>query len=83
MPSVNVVRKGIIIGSGINLSQGLGAFSMRWKLSRSSRLLAMNIRVVGTPQIVFISNNDYSCIENYRHTIDELNNYWRVHKYKC
>jgi hypothetical protein len=48
-PNMNVVRRGIFIGSIVNLDHGLGGFSTGKSLNRSSRLLAKNIRVVGTP----------------------------------
>jgi len=53
VPSMNAVRKGIIIGSTINLGRGLNGFSMGRKLNRSLGLPTTNTRVVGTPQLVF------------------------------
>jgi hypothetical protein len=51
--SMNVIKGGIVIGSITNLGCGLGGVSVGRNLSRSSRLLATNTRVVGTPHIVF------------------------------
>jgi hypothetical protein len=53
--SVNVARRGIIIGSVVNSSHGLGGLSMRRNLNRSLRPPTMNTKVVGTPQMVFIN----------------------------
>jgi hypothetical protein len=76
VPNTNVVRKGVIIGSIINLGRGLGGLSMKRNLSRSLKLLATNTKFVGTPHIMFFkSNNDYSCTYNYKLTTDEFNNY--------
>jgi len=51
--SMNVIKGGIVIGSITNLGCGLGGVSVGRNLSRSSRLLATNTRVVRTPHIVF------------------------------
>ncbi len=48
-PNMNVVKRGVIIKSIINLGCGLSGFFMERSLSRSSRLLSMNTGVVGTP----------------------------------
>jgi hypothetical protein len=54
-PNTNVARKGVVIKLVVNLGHGLGRFSTRKSLSRSSRLPMMNIGVVGTSQMVFIN----------------------------
>jgi hypothetical protein len=52
-PNMNVARREIIIGSVVNLDHGLGGFFARKSLSKSLGLLAINIKVVRTPQMVF------------------------------
>jgi hypothetical protein len=52
-PTMDVVRRGIIIGSTTKLCSGSGGVLERRKLSLSSTLLIATIRVVGTPQMVF------------------------------
>ncbi len=53
MPNMNVARRGVVIGSAVNLNHGLGKFSMGRNLSRSLELPMGNTRVFGTPQMVF------------------------------
>ncbi len=53
MPNMNVARRGVVIGSIVNLSHGLSEFSMGRNLSRSLELPTGNTRVFGTPQMVF------------------------------
>jgi hypothetical protein len=48
-PNTNVAKRGVVIGSVINLDRGLGEFSVGRSLNRSSRLLAIHSGVVGTP----------------------------------
>jgi hypothetical protein len=55
VPNTNVARKGVVIKLAVNLGHGLGGFSTRKSLSRSSRLPTMNIGVVRTSQMVFIN----------------------------
>jgi hypothetical protein len=51
-PTMDVVRRGILIGSTTKLGSGLGGVLARWKLNGSSAL-PTTIGVVGTPQMVF------------------------------
>jgi hypothetical protein len=51
-PTMDVVRRGILIGSTTKLGSGLGGVLARWKLNGSSTL-PTTIGVVGTPQMVF------------------------------
>jgi hypothetical protein len=53
VPNMNVVRKGIVIESVINLGCGLGGFLAKRNLSRSLKLPTANTRVVETPHMVF------------------------------
>ncbi len=53
VPNTHVAMRGIVIRSVVNLSHGLGGFSMRRNLNKSLGLPAVNIRVVGTPQMVY------------------------------
>jgi hypothetical protein len=48
-PNSIVVKRGVIIGSTINLGHGLGGFLAGRNLSRSLKLREVNTRVVGTP----------------------------------
>jgi hypothetical protein len=81
VPNMNVVSKGVIIGSTSNLNRGLGKFLARRKLSRSSGLPMANIGVVGTPQMVF---TDLIMIIHVHKTIDQpLMNSIAVGKYRC
>jgi hypothetical protein len=50
---MDVVRRGILIGSATKLGSGLGGVSVGRKLSGSSTLPIATIGVVGTPQMVF------------------------------
>jgi hypothetical protein len=50
---MNVVRRGVVIGSTTNVSHGLNGLSTKGNLSKSSRLPTISIGVVGTPQMVF------------------------------
>jgi hypothetical protein len=52
-PNTTVVKGGILIGSATNLGHGSGSISIGRNLSRSARLLAISIGVLGTPQMVF------------------------------
>jgi hypothetical protein len=52
-PNINVVRKGVVIGSVAKLGSGSCGVLVGRNLSRSSTLLATTIRVVGIPQMVF------------------------------
>ncbi len=52
-PNMDVVRKGMVIGSATNLSRGSSGFLAKRNLRRSSGLLMVNIIIVGTPQMVF------------------------------
>ncbi len=52
-PSMDVVKRGVLIGSIEKLGSGLGGILARKKLSGSSALPTTTIRVVGTPQMVF------------------------------
>ncbi len=49
---MDVVKRGVLIGSTTKLGSGLGGVSVGWKLNGSSAL-PTTIRVVGTPQMVF------------------------------
>jgi len=46
-PNIDVVRKGVLIGSVTKLSSGLGGVSTRRNVNRSSMLPTTNIRSVG------------------------------------
>jgi hypothetical protein len=50
---MDVVKRGVLIGSIEKLGSGLGGILARKKLSGSSALPTTTIRVVGTPQMVF------------------------------
>jgi hypothetical protein len=50
-PNTNIAKRGVVIGSIVNLDHGLGRFLANRSLSRS--LPIANIKVVGTPQMVF------------------------------
>jgi hypothetical protein len=52
-PTMDVVRKGILIGSTTKLGNGLGGVSARRKLSGSMALSTTTTRVVGTSQMIF------------------------------
>jgi len=52
-PSMDVIKKGMVIGYVLNVSSGLSGFLAGRNLSRSSRLPTINIGVVRTPQMVF------------------------------
>jgi hypothetical protein len=51
-PSLDVVKRGVVIGSIANLGPGSSGFSRGMNLSRNLGLLATNIRVVRTSQMV-------------------------------
>jgi hypothetical protein len=53
VPNMNVARRGVVIGSIVNLSHGLSEFSMGRNLSRSLELPTGITRVFGTLQMVF------------------------------
>ncbi len=53
VPNLEVVRRGILIGSIANLGSGLDGVLTGRNLSRSSTLPTTITRVVGTPQMVF------------------------------
>jgi hypothetical protein len=55
VPSMDVVKKGMVIGSTTNLGRGLGGFLAKRNLKRSLGLPVVNTKVVGTPQMVFIN----------------------------
>jgi hypothetical protein len=52
-PSMDVIKKGMVIGYVLNVNSGLSGFLAGRNLSRSSRLPTINIGVVRTPQMVF------------------------------
>ncbi len=54
-PNTNVVKRGVVIEFVINLGHGSDEFSIGRSLSRSLGLPLINIKVVGTPQMVFIN----------------------------
>jgi hypothetical protein len=46
---MDVVRKGMVIGSTINLGRGWSGFLAKKNLRMSSRLPVVNFKIVGTP----------------------------------
>jgi hypothetical protein len=52
-PNINVVRRGILIGSVAKLGSELGGVSVRRNLSQSLALPVATTEVVGIPQMVF------------------------------
>jgi len=48
-PNTNIIKSGILIGSVTNLGNGSGGVSIGRNLSRSSTLLRLITKVVGTP----------------------------------
>jgi hypothetical protein len=50
---MNVVKRGIVIGSATNLGRELCEFSTRKYLNRNSRPVVANTKVGETPQMVF------------------------------
>jgi len=52
--SRNVVKRGLVIKSAINVSYGSSRFLARGNLNRRSKLSPVNTKVIGTPQMVFI-----------------------------
>jgi hypothetical protein len=56
MPTMDVVRKGILIGFEEKLGSGSGGVLEGRKLSGSSTLPIAIVRVVGTPQMVFTNS---------------------------
>jgi hypothetical protein len=48
-PNTNIAKRGVVIGSIVNLDRGSSRFLTSRSLSRSSRLPIANIIVVGTP----------------------------------
>jgi hypothetical protein len=52
-PNMNVVKRGIIIGSPTNLGHELGKFSSKRNLNKNLGPLVANTGVVATPQMVF------------------------------
>jgi ABC-type transporter Mla subunit MlaD len=55
MPNMEVVKRGILIGSVVKLGNGSSGISIRRNLNRSSTLPTTTTRVVGTPWMVFIN----------------------------
>jgi len=55
-PNTNFVKCGILIGSTTNLGCGSNGVLEGRNLNRSSRLPRAIIKVVGTPQMVFINS---------------------------
>jgi hypothetical protein len=53
VPTMDVVRRALLIGYITNLGSGLGGVSAGRKLSGNSTLPIATIGVVGTPQMVF------------------------------
>jgi hypothetical protein len=53
VPNINVVRRGILIGSIAKFRSGSSGVSKRRNLSRSSALPIATTGVVGIPQMVF------------------------------
>jgi hypothetical protein len=53
VPIMDIVRKGMVIGSATNLGRGLGGVLVKRNLKKSSKLSVVNTKVVGTPQTVF------------------------------
>jgi hypothetical protein len=74
-PNTNFVKGGVLIRFVTNLGCGSGGVLEGRTLNTSFELRTTNG--------VYQSNNDYSCEHDYRLTVDEFNNYWRVQKYEC
>jgi hypothetical protein len=55
-PSIDVVKRGILIGSATKLNSKLGGVLTRRNLSQSSVLPTATIRVVSIPQMVFTNS---------------------------
>ncbi len=53
VPTIDVAKKGVLIGSATKLGSGLGGVSARRKLNGILTLPTSTTRVVGTPQMVF------------------------------
>jgi hypothetical protein len=53
VPTMDVVKRGVVIGSIAKLGSGLSGLSIGRKLSGSSALPIAITRVVGTPHMVF------------------------------
>ncbi len=51
--NTNVVKRGMVIRSAINVNHGSSEFVMTKNLNRSSKLPTVNTRIVRTPQMVF------------------------------
>jgi hypothetical protein len=51
--TMDVVKRGVLIGFVRKLGSGLGGVLVGWKLNGSSTLPIITIGVVGTPQMVF------------------------------
>jgi hypothetical protein len=52
-PNIDVIRKGVLIGSATKLRSGLGGILAVRNLNQSSTLPISTIRVLGIPQMVF------------------------------
>jgi hypothetical protein len=59
--ATNFVKGGVLIRFIMNLGRGLRGVLARKNLNRSSRILITTTKVVGTPNGVHQSNNDYFC----------------------
>ncbi len=53
VPSMDFVKKGVLLGFVTKLSSGLGGVSAGRNLNRSLALLVVIVKVVGRPQMVF------------------------------
>jgi hypothetical protein len=52
-PNLNIVKRGVLIGSAAKLGRKLGGILVRRNLSQSLMLQVMTTKVVGTLQMVF------------------------------
>ncbi len=52
-PNINIIKRGILIGTATKLGSILGGISAARNLNQSSALPTTTIGVVGTPQMVF------------------------------
>ncbi len=55
-PNINVVKRGVLIGSATKLGSGSGGILAIRNLSQSLTLPTTIIRVIGTPQMVFTNS---------------------------
>jgi hypothetical protein len=52
VPNINVVKRGVLVGSATKLGSGLGGILAIRNLNQSLTLRATTIKVINTPQMV-------------------------------